>query len=148
VSAPLRMSFDVACSVEHAFDVWTSGIGTWWPPDHTVTGHADLVVLQGSVGGRIYERGPDGVEHDWGEVKVWQPPTQVTYSWHLGRDRADAGEVDVRFLARPDRTTRVEIEHRGWERFGDGGDEWRERNLVGWQTVTPHFVAALAKGDS
>ena len=26
---------------EHAFSVWTSGIGTWWPPDHTVTGRAE-----------------------------------------------------------------------------------------------------------
>ena len=40
MTAPLTMSFDVACSAEHAFTVWTSGIGTWWPPDHTVTGQA------------------------------------------------------------------------------------------------------------
>ncbi len=57
---PLRLSFDVACSPEHAFRVWTSRIGTWWPPDHTVTGHAEQVVLQGDVGGRIYEQTADG----------------------------------------------------------------------------------------
>jgi len=148
MSAPLRMSFDVACSVEHAFDVWTSGIGTWWPPDHTATGRADEVVLQAGVGGRIYERTSDGVEHDWGKVTVWDPPSQVAYVWHLGRDPADAGEVDVRFLDRGDAVTRVEIEHRGWERFGDAGEQWRQRNLAGWQTVVPHFQAAVAKGDS
>ena len=38
MTGPLRLSFDVACSAEHAFTVWTAGIGTWWPPDHTVTG--------------------------------------------------------------------------------------------------------------
>ena len=37
MTTPLRISFDVACPAEHAFRVWTSGIGTWWPPDHTVT---------------------------------------------------------------------------------------------------------------
>jgi uncharacterized protein YndB with AHSA1/START domain len=148
MNTPLRMSFEVDCSVEHAFDVWTSGIGTWWPPDHTVTGHAEAVVLQSGVGGRIYERGPDGVEHEWGEVRIWEPPTQVTYSWYLGRDFDDAGEVDVRFLARGDGATTVEIEHRGWERARDAGDEWRQRNLAGWQTVTPHFVAAITKGDT
>jgi len=68
--------------------------------------------------------------------------------WHLGRDPADAGEVDVRFLDRGDAVTRVEIEHRGWERFGDAGEQWRQRNLAGWQTVVPHFQAAVAKGDS
>jgi len=62
---PLRMSFDVACSADQAFTVWTTGIGTWWPHDHTVTGRDDLtVVLQCQVGGRIYERTPEGVEHD------------------------------------------------------------------------------------
>ena len=86
MSAPLRMSFDVACSVEHAFTVWTSGIGTWWPPDHTVTGQADLeVVLQGGVGGRIYERTPDGVEHDWGEVTVWAGRRCCHTSWPRSR---------------------------------------------------------------
>ena len=146
---PLRMSFDVDCSVEHAFEVWTSGIGTWWPPDHTASGRAQLVVLESGVGGRIYERSPDGVEHDWGTVTVWDPPAQVSYLWHLGRDPAHAGEVDVRFQARADGVTEVEIEHRGWQRLGDSGDAalaWRRRNLDGWQTVTPHFRAAIAKG--
>ena len=32
MTEPLRMSFDVACSAGHAFTVWTSGIGIWWPP--------------------------------------------------------------------------------------------------------------------
>ena len=103
MTAPLRMSFDVACSAGHAFTVWTSGIGTWWPPDHTMTGRAEAVVLQGGVGGRIYERTADGTEHEWGEVIVWQPPARLAYLWYLGRDRADATEVEIRFLAQGDR---------------------------------------------
>lgn len=152
MTAPLRMSFDVACPVEHAFAVWTAGIGTWWPSDHTVTGQPGLViVLQGTVGGRIYERTPDGTEHDWGEVTVWKPPTQLGYLWHLRRDRADATEVDIRFTARGDAATRVEIEHRGWERLGAAAAQWREMNQMGWQTLLPHFQAAVAtttKGDN
>ena len=46
MTAPLRMSFDVTCSATHAFRVWTSGISSWWPPGHTVTGRAATVVLQ------------------------------------------------------------------------------------------------------
>ena len=49
---PLRISFDVACPAEHAFRVWTSGIGTWWPSDHTVTGGPERIVLTGGVGDR------------------------------------------------------------------------------------------------
>jgi hypothetical protein len=73
VTSPLRISFEVACPAEHAFAVWTSRIGTWWPPDHTVSGEADLtVVLEGVVGGRIFERTSEGVEHDWGTVTIWE----------------------------------------------------------------------------
>jgi uncharacterized protein YndB with AHSA1/START domain len=145
---PLRLSFDVACSAEHAFSVWTSGIGTWWPPGHTVTGEDDIsVVLQSGVGGRIYERTSDGVEHDWGEVTVWEPPTQLAYLWHLHHARADATEVEIRFVAHGTNATRVE-KHRGWERLGTKGKERRNQNLGGWQAVLPHFQAAVAKGDT
>ena len=143
MTAPLRMSFDVACSADHAFSVWTSGLGTWWPPDHTVTGRAEVVVLTGGVGGRIYERTADGVEHEWGEVTVWQPPARLAYLWYLGRERADATEVEIRFLAQGDGATRVEIEHRGWERVGAN---WRDRNRIGWQTLLPHYQKEITDG--
>ena len=141
------MSFDVACSADHAFAVWTSGIAAWWPPDHTVTGRAEVVVLQGGVGGRIYERTADGTEYEWGEVTVWQPPARLAYLWYLGRDRADATEVEIRFLDRGTGATRVEIEHRGWERLGPSGPHWRDRNQAGWDSLLPHFINAINRGD-
>jgi uncharacterized protein YndB with AHSA1/START domain len=147
VTEPLRISFDVACSADHAFTVWTSGIGSWWPPDHTVSGRGDLeVILQGSVGGRIFERTSDGAEHEWGEVTVWDPPARLSYRWHLHQDRAEATVVDIQFLPRGDAATRIEIEHRGWERLGTVGEERREGNRKGWDGVLPHFVAAVEKG--
>ena len=103
---PLRISFDVACPAEHAFRTWTSGIGTWWPPDHTVSGGPEAIVLTGEVGGRIYERATDGTEHEWGEVTVWQPPTRLAYLWYLGRDPADATEVEIRFHPQEGNTRR------------------------------------------
>ena len=109
---------DVACPAEHAFTVWTAGIGTWWPADHTVTGERGLrVVLEPRVGGRIYERTPVGAEHEWGEVTAWEPPSRLAYLWFLRADRADATDVEIRFIA-TGAGTRVEIEHRGWERLG------------------------------
>jgi uncharacterized protein YndB with AHSA1/START domain len=145
MTAPLHMSFEVDCSAEHAFTVWTSGIGTWWPADHTVTGAAGLhVVMQGGVGGRIYERTPDGREYDWGEVTVWDPPARLVYQWHLRRDRGDATEVEIQFAAAPSGKTRIDIEHRGWERLGHAASSWRDQNQAGWQTLLPHFQAAIA----
>ena len=37
----------------------------------------------------------------------------------------------------------VQIEHRGWERLGADGPEWRERNRGGWSTLLPHYVRAV-----
>ena len=142
---PIRIAFDVAAPPEHAFEVWTARISQWWPADHTVTVEADLtVVLEGRAGGRIFERTRDGVEHDWGEVTVWDPPTRLAYLWHLRRDRAEATEVEIHFVDRGDATTRVEIEHRGWERLGAEGESWRDRNHGGWSTLLPHYEAAVA----
>jgi hypothetical protein len=140
---PLRLAIEVACSGEHAFRTWTAGIAGWWPADHTVSGTAvATVVLEGRVGGRIYERTADGAEHEWGEVTVWEPPVRLGYLWFLRTDRADATDVDIRFVAVDPATTRVEIEHAGWERLGDRGAAWRERNLGGWSTLLPHFREA------
>jgi uncharacterized protein YndB with AHSA1/START domain len=148
------MSFDVACSTDHAFALWTSRIGTWWPQDHTVTGEPGLViVLEGVVGGRIFERTADGTEHDWGVVTRWEPPSRLSYRWHLHRDPADATDVEIRFLAQGAAATRIEIEHRGWDRLGTVADEVRSRNRAGWETLLPHFRVAAApraigQGDS
>ena len=40
-------------------------------------------------------------------------------TWHPGQDADAASEVEVRFTASDGGGTRVELEHRGWERFGE-----------------------------
>jgi uncharacterized protein YndB with AHSA1/START domain len=143
VIEPIRLAFDVAAPPAHAFEVWTARIATWWPADHTMSGGPLQVVLEGWVGGRLLERTRDGTEHLWGEVLVWEPPSRLVYSWHLGRVPSDATRVEIRFVARAEGTTRVEIEHTGWERLGDEGRPWRDRNLGGWSTLLPHYQAAF-----
>jgi uncharacterized protein YndB with AHSA1/START domain len=142
---PLRMSFDVACPPERAFDLWTARTGTWWPAAHTVSARPGVeVVIEPGVGGRIYERTPEGDEHDWGEVTAWDPPTHLSYLWHLRQDRADATEVEITFAAAEGRGTgtRMSIVHRGWEALGARGAGRRELNQRGWDGLLPHFRAA------
>jgi uncharacterized protein YndB with AHSA1/START domain len=142
VIEPIRLDFEVACPPVHAFEVWTARISTWWPADHTVTSADDLdVVLERRPGGRIFERTREGVEHDWGWVTAWEPPKRLVYRWHLKRDRSDATEVEIRFLPLGGDRTRVEIEHRDWERLGAEGQTWRDRNAGGWATLLPHYLA-------
>jgi uncharacterized protein YndB with AHSA1/START domain len=142
---PLRLAFEVDAPQEHAFDTYTRGLGRWWPADHTHTGRADLrIEMEARVGGRIFERTPEGDEFDWGRVVVWEPPGRLVYSWHLRRDPHEATEVEILFRSIGEDATRVEIEHRGWERLGAEGQTWRDRNAGGWTTLLPHFEAALA----
>jgi uncharacterized protein YndB with AHSA1/START domain len=149
MTEPLRLSFEVGCPAPHAFEVWTARIDLWWPADHTATGEPGLrVVLEPRVGGRIFQRDADGVEIDWGEITAFEPPRRLAYSWHLRADRADATDVEIRFMPVGDGRTRVDIEHRGWERLGARGPVWRERNHQGWSTLLPHFVKAVTGTDA
>ena len=142
---PLLVAFEVSCPPEHAFDVWAQRIDSWWPSDHTVSGRDDVsIVLEAGVGGRIFERTPEGDEHDWGEITAWEPPLKLSYLWHLRADRADATSVTIRFVPRGADCTMVQIEHDGWERLGSRADAWRDRNAGGWQTLVPHFVSATS----
>ena len=146
MTEPLRISFDVDCPPEHAFEVWTAKVSQWWPADHTVSGENGVdVVIEGRLGGRIFERTAAGGTHEWGEITAWEPPRRLTYLWYLRRDRADATEVQVTFAGR-DGGTRVDIEHRGWDRLGAQGPDWRDANRAGWAGLLPHFVAAV-RGD-
>jgi len=144
VIEPLHISFQVECSVEHAFDVWTRRISTWWPVSHSVSGERGLqIVLEPHIGGRIFERTATGNEHEWGEVTVWEPPHRLGYMWHLRQDRADWTDVEITFRPIDASTTLVEIEHRGWERLGARGPDARNANQAGWSGLVPHFVEAV-----
>jgi uncharacterized protein YndB with AHSA1/START domain len=145
VIEPLRLTLVVACPAEHAFATWTARATAWWPPDHTVSHETDLeVVFEGRVGGRIFERTAAGTEIDWGEITAWEPPRRIAYLWHIATDRSDATDVEIVFNQLSDATTRVEIEHRGWERLGAKGQPWRDANQAGWDGVLPAYVAACA----
>ena len=142
---PFRLAFDIEAPQDDAFDVYTRGIDRWWPATHTHTGRRDLlIVLEGQVGGRIFERTPDGEEFDWGKVMVWEPPARLVYSWHLRRDPAEWTEVEILFRAIGDAATRVEIEHRGWERLGAAGRDERDKHGGGWGTLLPHYQRAVS----
>ena len=140
---PLRLSYEIRCSPEHAFEVWTTRVSTWWPKGHSASGHPDtLVVLEPRQGGRIFERTPDGTEIDWGQITLWNPPHQLGYAWHITRDRSDATDVELTFVDLGDGTTRLDIVHTGWERLGVEGPVFREANTNGWGALVPNFIVA------
>jgi hypothetical protein len=87
---------------------------------------------------------PAGQEIEWGEITVWEPPRRLGYLWHIATDRASATKVEIRFSELDPEKTRVEIEHRGWEKLGERDATWRDTNRGGWEGTLPHFIAACS----
>jgi hypothetical protein len=141
---PIVVEFDVRATPEHAFDVWTSKPSMWWPRSHTVTQDPGLtVVFEPFPGGRIYERGSDGAEHEWGEVLLWEPPTRVDYLWHLFFDRSEATEITVTFTPLGE-GSRVRLEQTGFEKLGETvGPERRSRTNHAWLEVTGYYRESI-----
>jgi hypothetical protein len=147
VIEPLRIAFEVRCPAAHAFETWTARTSAWWPRGASMSGEGGLqVVFEPRVGGRIFERTTSGRELDWGRVTAWEPPRRIGYLWHIATEPGDATDVEIVFTEQPDGSTRVEIEHGGWDRLGERGAPWRDANNAGWDGVLPDYVAACEVG--
>jgi len=144
---PLVVEFEVDATPAQAFDLWTRRCATWWPRSHTVSGDPTAIVFEPRSGGRILERAAGGVEHAWGTVVDWQPPTRLRYRWHLFFAPAQATEVEVTFTALGAGTA-VRLEQRGFERLGDAGPARRARTGRAWGTIGAHFTRAAGQARS
>ena len=133
---PLRKTVVVKAPPERAFHRFTAEIATWWPLRSHSVGQADAetVVLEGRVGGRIVERIRGGRECVWGTVTAWEPPARVAFTWHPGLEPERAQDVEIRFTP-VDGGTRVELEHRGFERLGQMARRARRGYPIGWAYV-------------
>lgn len=141
---PLRKTITVALSSAEAFDLFTAGIGGWWPLGNYSVGRERAVrcEVECRSGGRVYEVRDDGETFIWGAVLEWQPPHRVVMSWHPGRTVETAQEVEVRFSPAGSGTI-VELEHRGWATLGEAAEDTRKEYDAGWETVLGgHFARA------
>jgi hypothetical protein len=151
---PLQKSITVDASVQRAFQVFTSGFDSWWPRSHHI-GKSPMkrAIIEEKAGGRCYTEQEDGTDCDWGRVLVWEPPTRFVMAWQVTPefsyepDLAKSSEVEVRFTAEPNGQTRVDLEHRFFERHGPNGA--RARTAVdapdGWSGVLALFAARITQ---
>ena len=140
----------VDAPIDHAFRVFTDGIGSWWDPGHHIL-EAELaeMVFEPRVGGHIVDRGTDGSECRWARVLAYDPPSRVCFSWdinlrwQLETDPAKASEIEVTFTEEgPDRTL-VVLTHRHLDRHGDGWEAMRDAVGSGW--TLDRFAEVAAK---
>jgi uncharacterized protein YndB with AHSA1/START domain len=149
---PVKKEVVVEAPAERAFRVFTDKFGQWWPHAHHI-GTADFktAVIEPQPGGRWYEIGVDGSECDWGKVLVWEPPRRLVMAWQLNADwQYDptlVTELELRFIALGPMTTRVELEHRNLERFGERAEEMRAAldSVGGWNMHLQLFKSATTE---
>ena len=140
---------EVKAPAEHAFWVFTEGIGSWWDPRHHIL-QAELaeMVFEPYVGGHIIDRGADGSECCWARVLAYDPPRRVCFSWdinlrwQLEANPEKASEVEVTFTPAGPGRTRVVLTHRHLDRHGEGWEGMREAVGSGWSLNRYAEVAA------
>ncbi len=143
--APIDLSFELNCTVSHAFQAFTTHIAKWWRTDtHSVAlAQTRSCHFETKAGGRIYEIAEDGTEHDWGRVLIADAPTRLKFTWHPGRTSGQATEVEITFTAQGDKTT-MRLLHRGWEIYGERAEEMRAGYHTGWQFVVGERFGGFA----
>jgi hypothetical protein len=127
-----------------AFDVFTDGIGRWWPLAE-LSVHGERAATVAFEDGVIVERSTAGEESVWGTVTRWEPPAVVAFSWHPGRPAEDAGQVEVSFTAAGGGTL-VVLRHDGWEAYADPAAARAEYDH-GWPMVLGRYGDEVARSD-
>jgi len=154
--APVRKTLVVNATPQQAFEVFTAGIDRWWPKSHGIgTAPVRESVIEPFEGGRWFTRHEDGSEAVIGHVRVWQPGERFVVGWEIGPDWkpdgrvALASEVEVRFVPEDAGRTRVELEHRNFERMGaEGGAKMRQDVGGGWPKLLELFAQHLSANPS
>jgi uncharacterized protein YndB with AHSA1/START domain len=144
----VRKTVTVAASLERAFEVFTERIAAWWPLDTYSLGESRTqdVVLEGREGGRVYEVIAGGEEGYWATVTAWDPPNRVALSWQVNPEAAAPTEIEVRFTPAGERT-RVDLEHRGFERLGEVATESSKNYGKGWQLILGRYAEAATDAE-
>lgn len=149
---PINTSVTVRRSPEDAFRIFTHGMGSWWPlqafsmaEDTEGRVKAESVVFEEREGGRVYEVMSDGVEGTWATILAWDPPRSFILAWKPNLTDNPPTELEITFTPDDD-GTRVDLEHRGWERLGALAAEARAGYGENWTGVLSLFVA-LAEQD-
>ena len=149
--APVRKTIRVEAPIDHAFDVFTSGLTRWWPYNFGV-GKKPIVrvLMEPRLGGRWLGIADDGTETSVATIIVWEPPRRLVMLWQVNAqwkpDTAMRSEVDVRFSADGAEVTMVELLHHKFETMGaEAGASLRKDVDGGWPGLLDRFAKEAAE---
>jgi uncharacterized protein YndB with AHSA1/START domain len=152
----IRTEVVVEAPQERAFRVFTDRFDAIKPREHNMLA-VDIVesVFEPRAGGRVYDRGVDGSECQWGRVLAYEPPDRIVFTWDISpqwqieTDASKTSEVEIRFTAETPGRTRVELEHRHLDRHGEGWESLREgvADDPGWPLYLGRYADQVAEAS-
>jgi uncharacterized protein YndB with AHSA1/START domain len=163
--APVRKSVVVNVDPARAFEIFTQGFDRWWPkklPADPALAQRNAAaaatppspvkesIIEPFLGGRWFSRCEDGSEGVLGHVLAWDPGHRLLLSWEFSAqwtpNASASSEVEVTFKAEGPGSTRVELEHRHFERLGkEGGEKMRKDVEGGWPARLDLYAVEVAR---
>lgn len=147
----VHRTIEVAAERTRAFDVFVN-MTAWWPLDtHTIgAAPARASVVEPHAGGRWYAVDANGDEQNIGRVVLFEPPARIVLTWEVGcgftADQAIRSELEIHFTPISDERTRIDLEHRHLETYGERAEEMRTLydGDEAWTYVLGRFAAHFA----
>jgi uncharacterized protein YndB with AHSA1/START domain len=144
-----KAAVEVPCDPDTAFEVFTAQIGTWWKRGTRYwndSAKGRELRFEPYVGGRLVEVYDldTGEGFEVGRVLVWEPGKRLVFTWRQDDwAPSEFTEVEVRFEPTGN-TTRVTVEHGGWDRVPAVGAGASEDYGNGWAELLGFYAPAAS----
>ena len=117
MTSKVYVALRVKATPERAFRAFVDEIGQWWRPNalFQTTPRPGVLSFEPGEAGRLIETRENGKVFEIGQIRVWEPPRRLIFSWRQASFPLDLHtEVEVAFEA-VGAETRVSVEHRGFD---------------------------------
>ena len=158
MTSHILVSIRVAATPEHAFEVFTREIGSWWRPNglFRFTRRSPVQLrFEPGLNGRLIEILPGGEFFEIGRITAWEPGVRLAFTWR--QETFATGQltrVEVRFEP-VGNETRVKVEHYGWDtippehvaRHHFPDPIFLQRHAEWWQVLLSSYKSLLIRND-
>lgn len=132
--------YELRCSPQFAFEIFTAHISTWWDPVYTREAASfRTLTIEPRVGGRVFATHTGLGDDEFGRVTRWEPGEVFAMTSVLAQSPDAPSLITVHFAPSPAGCT-VRFEHGGWSQ---ANAEFRSK-FTQWRVILDRF-AALAE---
>lgn len=145
----IKRTVAIPLSFQEAYDKFVHEFNFWWPKAYTWSqDQLQSISIDARQNGLCTEIGPHGFRCDWGRVVSIKAAEKITFTWQISPrrepvpDPAQASIVEVQFQAKADRQTLMHLEHRDFEKHGEGAENYQQAmdSDSGWDYILDLYL--------